>query len=76
MAATLFYYRRFSNYLSVKATYTADSFSFTNIGLGLVANFGKVNFYIIADNLLWYENIAKAKSVSLQLGFNLIFTKE
>ncbi|PHS68060.1 MAG: hypothetical protein COB12_02255 [Flavobacterium sp.] len=76
IAATLFYYRRFSNYLSIKATYTADSYSFTNIGLGLVANFGKVNFYIIADNLLWYENIAKAKSVSLQLGFNLIFAKE
>ena len=76
MAATLFYYRRFTDYLSVKATYTADSYSYTNIGLGLVANFGKVNFYMVADNLLWYQNIAKAKSVSLQLGFNLLFAQE
>jgi len=76
MAATLFYYRRFSDYLSVKATYTADSYSYSNIGLGLVANFNKVNFYITADNLLWYENLAKAKSVSLQFGFNLIFAEE
>ncbi len=76
MAATLFYYRRFSDYISVKATYTADSYSFTNIGLGFVANLGKVNFYLTADNLLWYQNIAKAKSVSLQLGFNIIFNEE
>lgn len=76
MAATLFYYRRFSNYFSVKATYTADSYSYSNIGLGLVTNFGKVNFYIVADNLLWYQNLAKAKSVSLQLGFNVIFAQE
>jgi len=76
MAATLFYYRRFSNYLSLKATYTADSYSYSNIGLGVAANIGKVNFYITADNLLWYQNIAKAKSVSLQLGFNIIINEE
>lgn len=76
MAATLFYYRRFSDHISMKATYTADSYSYTNIGLGLVADIGKVNFYITADNLLWYQNIAKAKSVSLQLGFNIIIGEE
>ena len=75
MAATLFYYRRISDYFSVKATYTADSYSYSNIGLGLVTNIKKVNFYIIADNLQWYSNIAKAKSVSLQFGFNIIIDK-
>jgi len=76
MAATLFYYRRFSDHFSTKATYTVDSYSFANLGLGLVANMGVVNFYIMADNLQWYQNFAKAKSVSLQLGFNIIMDKE
>ncbi len=76
MAATLFYYRRFSEHISTKATYTIDSYSYANFGLGLVANVGVVNFYIMADNLQWYQNIAKAKSVSLQLGFNIIVDKE
>jgi hypothetical protein len=31
-----------------------------------------VNFYVVANNLQWYGNIAKAKSVSLQLGLNII----
>ena len=76
IAATFFYLRRFSNHFLVKATYTLDSYSYSNLGLGLVANVGWVNFYITADNLQWYQNIAKAKSVSLQLGFNIIIDKE
>ncbi len=76
MAATLFYYRRLSDYITIKGTYTVDSYSYSNIGLGFVADLGKVNFYITADNLIWYENIAKAKSLSLQLGFNIIFDEE
>ncbi len=76
MAGTLFYYRRLYDFISAKATYTVDSYSFTNLGLGIAANFGKFNFYIAADNILRYGNIAKAKSVSLQLGFNIKFNEE
>ncbi len=76
MAGTLFYFRRLTEYLSAKATYTVDSYSFTNVGLGLSADLGKVNFYIAADNLIKYSNLAKAKSVSLQLGFNIIIDEE
>lgn len=72
MAATLFYYRSLTEFLSAKATYTVDSYSFSNVGLGVSADFGTVNFYLGADNLLKYGNLAKAKSVSLQLGFNII----
>jgi hypothetical protein len=71
LAGTFFYYRRFTDFLSVKATYTVDSYSASNLGLGLVADLGKFNFYIAADNLMRYGNFAKAKSVSLQLGFNI-----
>ena len=75
IAATLFYYHRLSDYFSVKATYSADSYSYSNVGLGLITNIKMVNFYIVADNLQWYSNLAKAKSVSLQFGFNIIIDK-
>lgn len=76
VAGTLFYFRRFTNFLGAKATYTVDSYSATNFGLGLVADIGMFNFYIAADNLLGYQNLAKAKSVSLQLGFNIKIDRE
>lgn len=76
MAGTLFYHRRLTDYLSAKATYTIDSYSFSNIGLGVAASIGTLNFYIAADNLLKYGNLAKANSVSLQLGFNIIIDEE
>lgn len=75
-AGTLFYSRKLSQSILAKVTYTADSYSFSNIGLGFVADMGIVNFYIAADNLLWYQNLAKAKSVSLQLGFNIKIDKQ
>ncbi|UAB79911.1 hypothetical protein INR76_07125 [Marixanthomonas sp. SCSIO 43207] len=71
VAGTLFYYRRLWDFLAAKATYTVDPYSYSNVGLGMVADVGKFNFYLAADNLLRYGNIAKAKSVSLQLGFNI-----
>ena len=71
LAGTLFYYRRFTDYISAKATYTVDPYSASNLGLGFVADIGKFNVYVAADNLLKYGNLAKAKSVSLQFGFNI-----
>lgn len=71
MAGTVYYRRKITTGLSAKGTYTIDPYSSSNVGLGLVADIGKFNFYIAADNLLRYGNLAKAKSVSLQLGFNI-----
>ena len=71
MAGTLFYYRKLFNFLAAKATYTVDSYSYSNIGAGIVGDFGKFNFYLAADNMLNYGNLAKSKSISLQLGFNI-----
>lgn len=73
MALTVFYFRRLLDQLLAKVTYTVDSYSFNNLGLGLSTNLKGLNFYIMADNLLEYQNLAKSKSVSLQLGFNYIF---
>lgn len=71
MAGTIFYYRKLFSFLSAKATYTVDSYSYSNIGAGIVGDFGKFNFYLAADNMLQYGNLAKSKSLSLQLGFNI-----
>ncbi|KAA5828134.1 hypothetical protein FPF71_04675 [Algibacter amylolyticus] len=76
LALTAYYYRRLFNGLRMKATYTLDSYSFNNIGLGVSAHLGGANFYVLADNFLQYQNIYDAQSVSLQLGFNYIFNNK
>lgn len=73
MALTTYYRRQIFEALEVKATYTIDSFSSKNIGFGLSTTLGKVNFYILADNLLEYKDISKATSLSFQVGLNVIF---
>jgi hypothetical protein len=73
MALTAYYRRKIFDSLEMKATFTVDSFSSKNIGLGLSTTLGKVNFYVLADNLLEYRDISKANSLSFQLGFNIIF---
>jgi hypothetical protein len=76
LALTAFYYRRLFEGLRIKATYTIDSFSYRNVGLGVSADIGFVNFYLLADNLLDYQNLAKARSASLQFGLNLVFKND
>lgn len=71
LAGTLFYSRRLGRHFSAKATYTADPFSVTNLGLGIAADLWKINFYLAADNLLSYSNLAKSNGVSLQFGLNI-----
>jgi hypothetical protein len=73
MAFTTYYRRRILNSLQMKATYTLDSYSYKNIGLGLSAQLGKLNLYVLADNLLEYHDLAKANSLSFQFGLNVIF---
>jgi hypothetical protein len=72
-ALTAFYKRNFSRAFQMKATYTIDSFSYTNLGLGMSTKMGPVHFYILADNLLSYADISKANSLSFQLGLNVIY---
>ena len=73
IAFTTYYRRKIFNALQMKATYTLDSYSYKNIGLGLSSNLGPVNFYVLADNLLEYTDLTKANSLSFQFGFNVIF---
>jgi len=71
-AGTLYYTRRFGDTLSIKTTYTLDSYSAKNVGAGMFLNIRGVNLFLAADNLLQMSNLAKANSVSLQVGLNYI----
>jgi hypothetical protein len=73
LALTGFYEKKFSDKFNIKLTYTVDSFSYTNLGLGLSSKLGPVNFYILGDNLIGYTNFNKMNSMSLQFGLNLVF---
>jgi hypothetical protein len=72
-ALTGFYEKSFTNMVHAKLTYTLDNYSYNNIGLGISAQFGNVNFYGILDNVAELSDISSAKNVSLQFGFNLMF---
>ncbi|MFK5957949.1 MAG: DUF5723 family protein [Lutibacter sp.] len=70
LAATLFYERKLGKYLQGKFTYTADPYSYSNIGVGVAIQLGIFNSYFVADNLLSLNNLYNAKSASFQLGVN------
>ncbi|MDT0622412.1 DUF5723 family protein [Croceitalea vernalis] len=71
-AITAFYQKRIGRALAIKTTYTADKYTLSNIGLGLNLQAGPLNFYILGDNLLGYQNIPASNYASLQFGFNII----
>ncbi len=71
-AVTGFFQKRLGRGFAFKTTYTADKYSLSNIGLGLNFQMGPVNFYVLGDNLLGYQNIANSHYASLQFGFNII----
>lgn len=73
LAFTGFYQKSITNKIHTKVTYTVDDISYANIGLGLSAQIWNVNFYGMVDNLFSYRNLSSANSLSLQVGFNLIF---
>lgn len=76
VALTAFYQRSLFNQLQLKTTYTIDSFSYKNIGLGLSANLGKINLYTLVDNVLEYRDLSKANSLSFQFGINFIIPQK
>ncbi len=73
LASTLYYSRSMTKFLKTKVTYTADSQSFSNIGIGFSAQIGKFNMYASADNILSYANIYDSKKIGILFGMNLIF---
>jgi len=73
LAATLFFERWFNKYFQAKVTYTVDPYSFSNLGAGFSTQLGPINLYLMADNLLYLNNIYAVKSANILLGVNFIF---
>ena len=73
IALTGFFEKSLSKKIRTKVTYTIDDYSFYNIGAGISAQIGKVNFYGMVDNIAQFSDIAAANNISLQLGINVIF---
>ena len=76
VAFTAFYKRSILEKLDFKATYTFDTYSNTNVGLGLSGTIGKVNIYALVDNVFEYKDVTKANSIAFQFGLNFIFPDE
>ncbi|RXP63282.1 hypothetical protein EC396_02325 [Lutibacter sp. HS1-25] len=73
LALTLFFEHWFNKHFQAKVTYTADSYTFANLGLGISTQLGPVNLYLLADNLQYLSNLYAAKSANVQVGLNFIF---
>ena len=73
LAGSLFYYQRIAYFLRLKAMYTIDRFSATNLGLLTTFHLGPVNLYAGFDNILALRNIAGASSANVQAGMNVSF---
>ena len=75
-ATTLYFDKTFNDRFRGKISYTADSYSFSNVGLLFSADLSNFNIYLAADNLLDYTNLARARNASIQLGMQLIFNRD
>jgi len=72
VSLTGFYQRKLGNFLTAKATYTINKFSYSNVGLGISTKIGVLNMYLMADNLLAYQNLANSQYASFQFGLNIL----
>lgn len=72
-AVTGFYSRELNKYISIKATYTVDKFSYYNIGFGFSTHIKSFNFYATADNLVALASLKDSNYQSVQFGMNFIF---
>lgn len=67
---------RLLDFLHTKVTYTVDPFSAKNLGFLVSAQIAKFNVYLSADNMLGYENLAKSKTLGVQLGLQFIINSD
>lgn len=70
--ATIFYAKKFNPYLAAKLTYTVDSFTYTNIGIGLSTHISNFNFFLAADNLIGIFSPKDSNYQSLQMGMSFL----
>ncbi len=72
LGLSAFYEQKWSKHFYTKMNITADNFSYTSLGAGLVWNIGRLQLLVTADNLVGLSDLAKSRKQSLQFGLNII----
>ncbi|HIP47460.1 MAG TPA: hypothetical protein EYG92_00625 [Lutibacter sp.] len=70
--ASIFYERKITNGLLTRINYTVNRYSASNLGLAVSGQVGKLNLYAGFNNILALSNLAKANSISAQVGINVL----
>ena len=70
---TAYYDRKVTDNFRFRVAYGADEYTLTKLGLMMSTRIENFNFYIAANDIIGYTNLAKANSASLQLGLQFIF---
>jgi hypothetical protein len=64
---------RFFRNLSTSLSYTAVNNSYNNIGFGLTAKLGPLQFYTVTDNVMAAIKPNSMQTANIRFGFNLLF---
>ena len=64
---------RFFKNLSTSASYTVANNSYANLGLGIAAKAGPLQFYVISDNVMAAIRPNSAQIANIRFGFNFLF---
>jgi len=64
---------RFFKNLSTSASYTVANNSYANLGLGIAAKAGPLQFYVISDNVMAAIKPNSAHIANIRFGFNFLF---
>lgn len=64
------------NFFSVTGSYSAMNGTYNNLGLGLAARLGFLQFYMASDNLLALSDPAKAQAFNVRFGLNILFGRK
>ncbi len=72
LGISAFYEKKWSKYFYSKLNYTIDNYSYSSIGLGLVANLGRLQLYVSADNLIGLSDVSKSRKQAVQMGINIV----
>ncbi len=67
-----YYEKKWSKSLYTKINLTADNFSYTSIGAGLVLNMGALQLSLMADNLVGLSEVAQSRKQAVQFGLNIV----
>ena len=74
-AVTSFFEKHFREKYHIKATYTIDGYSASNVGFGFSGEFGKFNIFSMVDNVFGTASLTSSNTTSFLVGFNFNFKK-